>query len=82
MDETSTGRQYRFVLQGPTLAETEWHALLSTVTEEAPIGGYLVASGSLPPGQPRTCTHEWLVSRMKTMPAASWMLRERPCVRR
>lgn len=52
VDELSTGHQYRFVLQGPTLREPEWRACLSVVGDHLPIGGYLVASGSLPPGVP------------------------------
>ncbi|MBM7503109.1 1-phosphofructokinase family hexose kinase [Agromyces aurantiacus] len=52
VDETSTGEQYRFVLQGPTLREPEWRACLSVVADHLPVGGFLVASGSLPPGVP------------------------------
>ncbi|QEO14257.1 1-phosphofructokinase family hexose kinase [Agromyces intestinalis] len=50
--ETSTGEEYRFVLQGPPLREPEWRACLSTVGDSLPVGGYLIASGSLPPGVP------------------------------
>jgi 6-phosphofructokinase 2 len=52
VDETSTGEQYRFVLQGPTLREPEWRACISVVGDHLPVGGFLVASGSLPPGVP------------------------------
>ncbi|WP_344370593.1 1-phosphofructokinase family hexose kinase [Agromyces tropicus] len=52
VDELSTGDQFRFVLQGPTMREPEWRACLSVVADELPVGGYLVASGSLPPGVP------------------------------
>ncbi|WP_353829295.1 1-phosphofructokinase family hexose kinase [Agromyces sp. SYSU T0242] len=52
VDERSTGEQFRFVLQGPTMREPEWRACLSVVADELPVGGYLVASGSLPPGVP------------------------------
>ena len=52
IDELSTGGQFRFVLQGPTLREPEWRACLSVVGDLLPVGGYLVASGSLPPGVP------------------------------
>ena len=52
VDETSTGRQFRFVLQGPHLAEPEWRALLSAVADGLPLGGLVVGSGSLPPGVP------------------------------
>jgi 6-phosphofructokinase 2 len=50
--ETTTGEQFRFVLQGPTLREPEWRACLSVVGDHLPVGGFLVASGSLPPGVP------------------------------
>jgi 6-phosphofructokinase 2 len=52
VDETTTGEQYRFVLQGPTFREPEWRACLSVVADHLPVGGFLVASGSLPPGVP------------------------------
>ncbi|WP_401000131.1 1-phosphofructokinase family hexose kinase [Agromyces sp. GXQ0307] len=52
VDELSTGDQFRFVLQGPTMREPEWRACLSVVADELPVGGFLVASGSLPPGVP------------------------------
>ncbi|GAA1058704.1 1-phosphofructokinase family hexose kinase [Agromyces bracchium] len=52
VDELSTGEQYRFVLQGPMMREPEWRACLSVVADELPVGGFLVASGSLPPGVP------------------------------
>lgn len=48
--EAETGREYRFVPAGPDLAEAEWHAALAALaTTEC---GYVVASGSLPPGVP------------------------------
>lgn len=52
VDETSTNKQYRFVLQGPELSEAEWRACLALVEESIQVGGYVVASGSLPPGVP------------------------------
>lgn len=52
VDETGTGKQFRFVLEGPELSEAEWRACLSVVEEAIPVGGYVVASGSLPPGVP------------------------------
>jgi len=52
VDETSTGQQYRFVLQGPTMHEPEWRALLAAVADDFPVSGYVVPSGSLPPGAP------------------------------
>jgi len=52
VDETTTGKQFRFVLQGPDITEPEWRACLARVAESIPHGGYVVASGSLPPGAP------------------------------
>lgn len=52
VDETGTGNQFRFVLQGPHLSEPEWKACLARVAESIRTGGYVVASGSLPPGVP------------------------------
>jgi 6-phosphofructokinase 2 len=52
VDETTTGDQFRFVLEGPELSESEWRACLSVVAGSIPVGGYVVASGSLPPGVP------------------------------
>jgi len=52
VDETDTGQQFRFVLQGPHLAEPEWRAVLSAVADDLPVSGFVVPSGSLPPGAP------------------------------
>lgn len=52
VDETGTGEQFRFVLQGPQLSEPEWRACMTAVGDLLPVGGYLVLSGSLPPGAP------------------------------
>lgn len=52
VNERSSGEEYRFVLQGPRLHESEWRTCLHVVQEHLPVGGYLVASGSLPPGVP------------------------------
>ncbi len=48
--ERSTGLEYRFVAEGPQLSEAEWHSALDAVDEVR--DGWLVASGSLPPGVP------------------------------
>ncbi len=52
VDEESTGTQYRFVLEGPELGEDEWRACLDFVEQAVTASGYVVASGSLPPGVP------------------------------
>lgn len=49
--ETSTGHEYRFVLEGPALSQSEMEACL-TALERAQSCDVLVASGSLPPGVP------------------------------
>ncbi|MCJ7798230.1 MAG: 1-phosphofructokinase family hexose kinase, partial [Polaromonas sp.] len=50
--ETSSGREFRFVLPGPTLAPAEWQACLDRFADLDPPPRTLVASGSLPPGVP------------------------------
>ena len=50
--EESTGRQFRFGMPGPMLKEEEWQLALEEVTASAPDSGFVVASGSLPPGAP------------------------------
>ncbi|RZS56345.1 6-phosphofructokinase [Microcella putealis] len=52
VDETETGKQFRFVLQGPEVTEPEWQAALAATLSTARFGGYVVPSGSLPPGVP------------------------------
>ena len=48
--DASNGHEYRFIAQGPTVSEAEWTAMLDAAVEiEA---GWLIASGSLPPGVP------------------------------
>jgi len=50
--EETSGKQFRFVLPGPALSETEWHACLDTLASLKPRPDFLVASGSLPSGVP------------------------------
>lgn len=50
--ETSTGREYRFVLPGPTVTAREWQACAHYLASLDPAPRYLVLSGSLPPGLP------------------------------
>ena len=52
VDETSTGRQYRFVLRGPCLSTTEQSRCLDELRSAAASAELVVASGSLPPGVP------------------------------
>ena len=48
--DASSGREYRFVPEGPELTEAEWRAALATLAEEP--AEFVVASGSLPRGVP------------------------------
>jgi 6-phosphofructokinase 2 len=57
--ETSTGREFRFVLPGPQVEPAEWHRLWEALRDETDTGRphaprWWVASGSLPPGLPDT----------------------------
>ncbi|MDO8887910.1 MAG: 1-phosphofructokinase family hexose kinase [Hydrogenophaga sp.] len=47
-----TGAEFRFVLPGPTLTESEWAACLGAIETLAHLPAVVVASGSLPPGVP------------------------------
>lgn len=53
--ETSTGREYRFVMPGPLVSAIETRACFDRLMSLAPAARYLVASGSLPPGVPVDC---------------------------
>jgi 6-phosphofructokinase 2 len=50
--EKSSGRQYRFLLPGPALAGPDQERVLDALAAHAKGAGFLVASGSLPPGVP------------------------------
>lgn len=50
--ERASGREFRFVLPGPRLADAEWQACLDRVAAMTQLPAYVVASGSLPPGAP------------------------------
>lgn len=48
--ERESGKEYRFVPQGPHIAEREWRECLDRLADVE--CGYMVLSGSLPPGVP------------------------------
>jgi 6-phosphofructokinase 2 len=50
--EETSGKQFRFVLPGPAVAEPEWRASLDVLSARANHPAFVVASGSLPPGAP------------------------------
>jgi len=50
--ETSSGRDFRFVLPGPALTAPEWQACLDFVSKLDVPPAYVVASGGLPPEVP------------------------------
>lgn len=50
--ELSTTKQYRFVLPGMPLRESEWRACLDVLAASQPSPKFIVGSGSLPPGVP------------------------------
>lgn len=50
--EETTGRQFRFNMPGPALQAAEWQQCFEHLAALDPKPGYLVASGSLPPGVP------------------------------
>jgi len=50
--DRKSGDQFRFVLPGSELAESEWKSCITPLEEMAPLPRFVVASGSLPPGVP------------------------------
>jgi 6-phosphofructokinase 2 len=52
VSEADTGQQYRFILPGPRLIETEWQECLKLICSIEPFPRFVVASGSLPAGVP------------------------------
>jgi 6-phosphofructokinase 2 len=50
--ETSTGKEYRFVLPGPVITEREWQGCVARIDALEVPPRYLVLSGSVPPGVP------------------------------
>jgi 6-phosphofructokinase 2 len=50
--DESIGDQYRFVLPGPRLSESEWRRCLDALASLKEKPRFVVASGSLPPGVP------------------------------
>jgi 6-phosphofructokinase 2 len=52
VNETSTDKQYRFVLPGPLLSPAEQAQCLDELRRAAAAAEFVVASGSLPPGVP------------------------------
>jgi 6-phosphofructokinase 2 len=52
VSEISTGQQYRFILPGPQLADSEWSECLNLLSRADPFPRFVVASGSLPRGVP------------------------------
>lgn len=51
--ERATGQQYRFGMPGPELGARDWQECLEQIFADGAKPGYLVASGSLPPGVPQ-----------------------------
>lgn len=50
--DESTRDEFRFVMPGPSLTESEWRAALGEIESSATSEAYLVVSGSLPGGAP------------------------------
>lgn len=52
VSELTTGLQYRFILPGQQLRDSEWQECLSALASTTPAPKFVVGSGSLPPGVP------------------------------
>lgn len=66
--ERSSGEEYRFVMPGPQLADTDVQACMQAVFEAAsrPLADWVVLSGSLPQGMPDDA-YAMLARRLKAM---------------
>jgi 6-phosphofructokinase 2 len=53
VSELSTNSQYRLILPGGLLRESEWRECLTVLATTMPAPKFIVASGSLPPGVPK-----------------------------
>lgn len=51
--ENQSNEQFRFVMPGPTLMESEWRKCLDFIFSLNSIPSYIVVSGTFPPGVPR-----------------------------
>ncbi len=49
--DAKSNQQYRFGMEGPAVTESEWQQTLDYISKQDAMG-YIVASGSLPPGVP------------------------------
>ena len=72
VNETSTGRQYRFVLPGPRLTFTEQTRCLDRLGFSAGSAQFVVASGSLPPGAAPDLYQRVPMSADSWAPALFW----------
>ncbi|MFC4727264.1 1-phosphofructokinase family hexose kinase [Coralloluteibacterium thermophilus] len=68
VNEEESGRQFRFVLPGPTLAAEELEACLAAIEALDPAPAFLVVSGSNPPGVPPSF-HESLMALARRIDA-------------
>ena len=50
--DRSTGEEYRFIPDGPTVSEGEWRRLIEVVAGQRVAPEFVVLGGSLPPGMP------------------------------
>lgn len=52
VSETSTEQQFRFNMPGPNVSAAEWQTCVEELSKLTPAPGFIVLSGSLPPGVP------------------------------
>ena len=71
--ETSTGSEFRFVVPGEPLSETEWQGCLDALGDVRVKPDFIVASGSLPPGAPEDSMPRSAPSRGRTTCPGPWM---------
>ena len=70
VQDRSSGLEYRFVPEGPTLSAAEFRACLAAVEQEP--GDWLIASGSLPNGVPDDAYAQVARIAMRRDSASCW----------
>jgi 6-phosphofructokinase 2 len=77
--EKSSDRQFRFIMPGAGLDESEWSHCLQELSSVIPKPDYIIASGSLPSGVPEDFYAQVAVVATQWAPVSSWIPRVCHC---
>ncbi len=73
--DRTTGEQYRFVMPGPSWTPEQAHEVLGAIQRATPQKGYVVLSGSQPPGVPHDTSGKPLKALLEVGAARQHVLR-------